>query len=203
MAAYDSWNPVSAALSGDNVSCIVSAANRIPPVLLCLPEIVAASPRMMNRNALEIDGPAPVAAVYIPQRQMISVDLAFLADGLFPRNESRYDMRLYIIPRCSPESARICDAPLSLNVDNVVLLMSLRSPVTSAFSMPFALLLLNGRESMRAFMTSPSAESRSVMIPFSVGMPIDDRECVVPVMIPQVNAAVIVSERMTMWLQLW
>lgn len=63
IAAYDSWNPTVRTDSGQMQSCITSAVSSTFPVLRYLPVSRAASFSVMNRNALTMEGPAPVARV--------------------------------------------------------------------------------------------------------------------------------------------
>lgn len=63
IAAYDSWNPTDFIDEGDRQSCMTSAVSSTFPVLLYLPLRRADSLRRMNRNALTIEGLAPVAIV--------------------------------------------------------------------------------------------------------------------------------------------
>ena len=62
---------------------------------------------------------------------------------------------LYIIPRWSPESARICDAPLSRNAVETSLGMPVLSPVMSAESRLLVVLSVNGMLSIDAFILRP------------------------------------------------
>ena len=61
MAAYDSWNPGSAAEAGDSSNCMNNAAMSVSDMSVDRPVNLAVSPISTNRNALVIDGPAPVA----------------------------------------------------------------------------------------------------------------------------------------------
>ena len=63
---------------GANSSCIISDDIMTVTVLLYLPVMVASSPIRINRNARDMDGPAPVAAVYIPHKVIIRIDRNFL-----------------------------------------------------------------------------------------------------------------------------
>ena len=63
MAAYDSWNPTSRMADGSIARCMTSAESSTVPVLLKRPCRRALSPSRMNRKALTIDAPAPVARV--------------------------------------------------------------------------------------------------------------------------------------------
>ena len=67
------------------------------------------------------------------------------------------------MPRCSPERARICDAPLSRNVDMMSLSRPVRSPVTSAEMSAFVLLSAKGRAAMPCLIFAPRAVIRSGM----------------------------------------
>ena len=53
----------------------------------------------MNRNALVMEAPAPVIAVYSPQDAMIRKALILLARGQCPINDSSLEMIPYIIPK--------------------------------------------------------------------------------------------------------
>lgn len=66
------------------VSWIIKAAGRMAAVVRFLPVRFAVSPKMMNINALTIDAPAPVMAVYRQQIIMMNTDLHIFAVRLFP-----------------------------------------------------------------------------------------------------------------------
>ena len=61
----------------------------------------------------------------------------------------------YMMPRCSPESARIWEAPLSLNMEIVSGDIPVRSPVIRAVIIPFVVVLSNGIFASPDFNGSP------------------------------------------------
>ena len=62
------------------------------------------------------------------------------------------------MPRCSPESAKICEAPLLRKASSVSLGIPLRSPVISASIIWFVAMFLNGRFPILDFKASPRSE---------------------------------------------
>ena len=60
-----------------------------------------------------------------------------------------------MIPRCSPERARICEAPLVRNALTVSVGMSLRFPVSRAFMIAFVFSLRNPMSSIHVCMVLP------------------------------------------------
>ena len=99
IAAYESWNPIDRAAEGVRHSCIINAASNTFPVLLYRPVSRAASFNMMKMKALVMEGPAPVANVYMPHSRMVRKDLAQTAVRLKPANESKRLIIRYITPR--------------------------------------------------------------------------------------------------------
>ena len=184
IAAYESWNPTSRSDEGDSVRCISRAAIRTVPVLLKRPHSRAVSPMRMNRNALTIDAPAPVARVYRPHARTIVIERAARAEGLFPSTESSFVRMPYIIPRCSPDRARICEAPLSRNASVMCLGISVLSPIIRAFMMAFVSGLLNPMLSIISPVSVPKVPMASMM-PAISGPPADVASDVIPQMMPQ------------------
>lgn len=82
-------------------------ARRIVPVFLKRLDILAVSPIRMKINALTMEAPAPVARVYSPHIMIVAADLNFCAYGEFPMMKSDLLRIPYMIPRCSPDRARI------------------------------------------------------------------------------------------------
>ncbi len=117
---------------GVTVSCTVSAMHRRLALFCFLPSMAAPSLSRMKRNARTIDGDAPVISVKNPAPEMITADLVFLTEGELPNIASIRERSIYMIPRCIPDNARRCDAPLSLNIFLVLPSSPLRSPVRNA-----------------------------------------------------------------------
>ena len=55
--------------------------------------------------------------MYNAQDVIVSSDRHDRANGFFPSSESMTESSPYMIPRCRPDKARMCDAPLLLNAD--------------------------------------------------------------------------------------
>lgn len=66
IAAYDSWKLTECMEDGEMVRCIIKAENRSDAVVGLRRVIAADSLRRMKMKALTIEGPAPVATVYMP-----------------------------------------------------------------------------------------------------------------------------------------
>lgn len=94
IAAYDSWKPTELNDCGAMQSCMTNADKRSVPVSQERPECLAASRRIMNRNALTMESPAPVARVYMPQRITMAVERALVAAVLLPMIRSTFEVRL-------------------------------------------------------------------------------------------------------------
>ena len=92
IAAYESWNPASLMAAGVMQSWMTSAVRSTLPVLLYLPQSRAVSFKMMKRNALTSEGPAPVARVYVPQMMIVRTDLIRMARGSEPVIDNRRDI---------------------------------------------------------------------------------------------------------------
>ena len=75
--------------------------------------------------------------MYNAQDVIVSSDRHDRANGFFPSNESITESSPYMIPRCRPDKARMCDAPLLLNADFTSGLIPDRSPVIRAEIMLF------------------------------------------------------------------
>lgn len=85
-----------------------------------------------------------------------------------------------MIPRCSPDSARMCDAPLSLNAVSRLLSSQDLSPVTSAFMSGAVLSELNGIDIIEALVM----DAILFKIPASDMCPVAQMELVKPHKIP-------------------
>lgn len=92
IAAYESWNPTSLDDPGENSSWTNRDVMRIVAMFLLRPVSRAVSLIRMNRNALVIEAPAPVAAVYVPHAMIRNNALIFFAAGLLPATESMDDI---------------------------------------------------------------------------------------------------------------
>ena len=77
---------------GENRSWMKSDAISVTTMFLCLPDRAAVSPMNMNRKALVIEAPAPVAAVYMAQAETVSMYLNRLAFRLFPATDNILEM---------------------------------------------------------------------------------------------------------------
>lgn len=88
----------------------------------------------MNRNALTIDGPAPVASTYMPDISIVEQHRILYAGTVLPRMANGLEITMYSTPRCSPDRARICEAPLLLNAVTVELSSPSFLPVRRAFN---------------------------------------------------------------------
>jgi len=94
MAAYESWKPTDRNDCGSTQSCTTNAEKNRVPVSHERPESLAASRRIMNRNALTMESPAPVARVYMPQRITMVDERILPATGLLPIIPDAFDTRL-------------------------------------------------------------------------------------------------------------
>lgn len=83
IAAYDSWKLIECMDDGAIARWMIRAENRIDEVSGLRRVIDAASLKRMKMNALTIEGPAPVAAVYMPHN-VTSEMLLNIAALLFP-----------------------------------------------------------------------------------------------------------------------
>lgn len=155
IAAYDSWKPTSWSACGSMTRCMSSEVMRTVPVFLKRLYILAVSPVRMKTNALTIDAPAPVARVYSPQTRIVAEDRIFCAHGEFPIMESDLLRMPYMIPRCRPDRANMCDAPLSLNALVMCFGISDLSPVIKALMIALVSGLLNEIVSMTSFVKPP------------------------------------------------
>ena len=111
------------------------------------------SPSRMNRKARTMDGPAPTASVYIPHMAHMLKDLMICAFCVFPSTDSTLKMIPYMIPRCRPERARMCEAPLDRNASVIWSGMSDLSPIINAFTIAFVSGLLKPIESIVLLMS--------------------------------------------------
>lgn len=154
-AAYESWNPISLMDSVQRSNWMKRDTESTCAKLLCLPHNFAVSPTSMNSNARIMDAPAPVAAVYIPHIVMVINARILLAFALWPSIVRSFELIPYMMPRWSPERARMCDAPLSRNADKVSGDIPERSPDSRAEMIWFVAIFLNGIFSMLDFNAPP------------------------------------------------
>ena len=122
--------------------------------LVSRPAIFADSLSEMNSSALTRDADAPVMSVYHAEIRIIRHDLVFLTAGKFPKTDVIFSSIQYITPRCIPERASMCDAPLSLNASFIVLLTSDLSPDSRAFARALQSLSPNGTASIASLNAS-------------------------------------------------
>lgn len=110
----------------------------------------------MNMKARVSDGLAPVARVYMPVRATVQRDLARLAAGLFPKTEQSLSISPYSMPRCRPDRASMCEAPLFRKSSTVSLSRWLLSPQISALTRAAQASFLNPILSTAAESMSPA-----------------------------------------------
>ena len=99
IAIYESWKPADTITAGLMANCTVSAANRTITGFLLRPVIFAVSLRNMKRNALIIDGDAPVIKEKNPEKPNMSMYLDNTASGECPRKAVPQSNIMYNIPR--------------------------------------------------------------------------------------------------------
>ena len=99
IARYESWNPRERTTEGFASNWIVSAEQRITSGRWGRFVRIAVSRSRMKREALTIDGEAPVACTYSPDRVMIMIQRNRLAAGLCPKTAVAQSMSIYMTPR--------------------------------------------------------------------------------------------------------
>ena len=124
----------------------------------------------MKMKALVIESPAPVAKVYVPQSSIVSMERMRSAAGEFPANARLLLIIMYIMPRCSPDRASICDAPLERNDSAVSAERLLRSPVRSAFMTAFVSESEKAIVSIWSPMAAPTDVSLAATAPWTSGL---------------------------------
>lgn len=102
----------------------------------------------IKKKALVMEAPAPVIMVYIPHDDIMRNVRILFAYRLCPKNGSIQDIMPYMMPRWRPDKARMCEAPLSRNVEIISGDISDLSPVISADMISFVAMFLNGIFSM-------------------------------------------------------
>ena len=165
IAAYESWKLISDNESGAMTRWIRREAIRIEHALRKRPVMSAVSPRRMNRNARTIEGPAPTANVYMPHADIVMTERKRRAEGELPIKEESLTIIPYIIPRCSPDNARIWEAPLSLKASVILGGMSVLSPMIRAFIIAFVTGLLKLTASMALPIAAPEDSSDCMKAP--------------------------------------
>lgn len=123
----------------------------------------------MKMKALVMESPAPVANVYVPQSSIVRIERRRSAAGEFPANVRLLVIIMYIMPRCSPDRASICDAPLERNDSAVSGGRLLRSPVRSAFMTAFVTESEKDIVSIWAPMAAPTDASLAAAAPWTSG----------------------------------
>ena len=156
IARYESWKPTENRACGNMASWMSMAVNRTSAPCLFLSVFLKASLMHMNMKARVSDGLAPVARVYMPVRATVQRDLARLAAGLFPKTEQSLSISPYSMPRCRPDRASMCEAPLFRKSSTVSLSSRLLSPQISALTRAAQASFLNPILSTAAESMSPA-----------------------------------------------
>ena len=133
IARYDNWNPTDVMISGAAASWMTKAMHRICMPLFMRPVTDAASPSRMKRKARTIEGEAPVIRTKNPEHATVIEERMMTARLPRPVRDNNLLIIRYMIPKCIPDRARMCEAPLWRNVSIVALPRPLLSPVRSAF----------------------------------------------------------------------
>ncbi len=141
----------------------------------------------MKMKALVMESPAPVAKVYVPQSSIVRMERMRTAAGEFPANARLLLIIMYIMPRCSPDRASICEAPLERNDSAVSAERLLRSPVRSAFMTAFVPESEKAIVSIWSPMAAPMDASLAVTAPSASGLHAALICPVIPVNRPHVN----------------
>ena len=110
----------------------------------------------MKINARTSESPAPVDNVYIPHKHMIIAERSILIFLLLPNSAKDFDKIPYMIPRCRPDNASMCDAPLSRKAFFISSDKSALSPVNKAFVNEFVLSESKGKVSINLCIASPN-----------------------------------------------
>ena len=126
---------------------------------------------------------------------IINTERALFAPKLLPNIADVLIRMLYIMPRWSPESARICDAPLLRNAVETSFGMPVRSPVMSAEIRPLVELSVNGMLSITDCILRPMSVRNSAVILLLI--PISLNVYVSALMHPHPMAAIMINIQMT------